>query len=48
MVHWHSVTQADFSREQTREAIQAGLAKVQDGAKLFAQFDKLDDMAKAA
>lgn len=48
MVHWHSVTQADFSREQTREAIQAGLAKAPDGAKLFAQFDKLDDIAKAA
>ncbi len=48
MVHWHAVTQADFSREQTREAIRAGLEKAPNGAKLFAEFDALDDLAKAA
>ncbi len=48
MVHWHSVTQADFSREQTREAIRAGLANAPDGGRLFAEFDALDDIRKAA
>ncbi len=48
MVHWHAVTQADFSREQTREAIRAQLEAMPNGTKLFAQFDALDDIAKAA
>ena len=48
MVHWHAVTQADFSREQTREAIRTGLENEPNGAKLFAEFDALDDIKKAA
>jgi len=48
MVHWHAVTQADFSREQTREAIRGGLEKTPDGVRLFAEFDSMDDMAKVA
>jgi hypothetical protein len=48
MVHWHAVTQADFGREQTRETIRAGLAKAPDGARIFAEFDALDDIRKAA
>ncbi|MBX3506298.1 MAG: hypothetical protein KF895_12535 [Parvibaculum sp.] len=48
MVHWHAVTQADFSKEQTRDAIRAGLEKAPNGAQLFAKFDALDDVAKAA
>ena len=48
MVYWHAVTQADFSREQTREAIRTGLTKVPEGARLFAEFDALDDIARAA
>lgn len=48
MVHWHSVTQADLSREQVRDAVRAGLENAPDGAKLFAEFDALDDLAKAA
>ncbi|MBX3447560.1 MAG: hypothetical protein KF765_12475 [Parvibaculaceae bacterium] len=48
MVHWHAVTQADFSKEQTRDAIRAGLEQAPNGAQLFAKFDALDDVAKAA
>ena len=48
MVHWHAVTQADFGREQVREAIRAGLEKAPNGAKLFAEFDALDDIRRAA
>ncbi|MDO8839525.1 MAG: hypothetical protein Q7V31_11415 [Parvibaculum sp.] len=48
MVYWHAVTQADFGREQTREAIRAGLEKAPNGAKLFAEFDALDDVKQAA
>ena len=48
MVHWHAVTQADFAKDQTREAIRAGLEKTPDGAPLFAEFDALGDIAKAA
>lgn len=48
MVHWHSVTQAELSREQSREAIRAVLGTAPDGLRLFAEFDALDDIAKAA
>ncbi|PKQ03937.1 MAG: hypothetical protein CVT73_14485 [Alphaproteobacteria bacterium HGW-Alphaproteobacteria-12] len=48
MVHWHSVTQAALSREQSREAIRAVLASAPDGLRLFAVFDELEDTAKAA
>src|SRR5690606_2744795 len=47
MVHWHSVTQADFSREQTREAIRAGLSDRPNGGQLFAEFDAMDDTMAA-
>lgn len=47
MVHWHAVTQADFSREQTRDAIRAGLSNAPNGAKLFADFDAMDDTVAA-
>ena len=48
MVHWHAVTQADLGREQTREAIRTGLEKAPNGTKIFAEFDALDDVKKAA
>jgi hypothetical protein len=47
MIHWHSVTQADFSREQGREAIVARLGKRPDGKVLIAQFDALEQKAAA-
>lgn len=48
MVHWHAVTQADFSKEQTRDTIRAQLEAMPNGGKLFAEFDAMDDVAKAA
>jgi hypothetical protein len=47
MIHWHSVTQADFSREQSREAIVARLKKRTDAPALIAQFDALEHKAAA-
>ncbi len=47
MVHWHAVTQADFSREQTREAIREGLSNTPNGAQIFAEFDTMDDTVAA-
>lgn len=48
MVHWHAVTQADFSKEQTRDTIRLQLEAMPNGGKLFAEFDAMDDVAKAA
>jgi len=48
MVHWHAVTQADFSKEQMRETIRVQLETMPNGAQLLAEFDAMDDMAKAA
>lgn len=48
MVHWHAVTQADFSRAQSHDAIEKRLLAAPNGAALFAQFEALDDRAKAA
>jgi hypothetical protein len=48
MVHWHAVTQAELSREQSREAIHARLNAAPNGARLFSAFEALDDRAKAA
>ncbi|MBL9097075.1 MAG: hypothetical protein JNK07_09125 [Alphaproteobacteria bacterium] len=47
MIHWHSVTQADFSREQSREAIVARIKKRTDAPGLLAQFDALEHKAAA-
>ena len=47
MIHWHSVTQADFSREQSREAIVARIKKRADAPVLLAQFDALEHKAAA-
>lgn len=47
MIHWHSVTQADFSREQSREAIVARIKKRTDAPALLAQFDALEHKAAA-
>lgn len=47
MIHWHSVTQADFSREQGREAIVARIKKRTDAPALLAQFDALEHKAAA-
>ncbi len=48
MIHWHAVTQADFSREQGRAAIVARLSKHTSGAMLVAKFDALEQKAVAA
>ena len=48
MVHWHGVTQAQISRERTREDIRKGLSELKDGARLFEEFDALDDTRVAA
>lgn len=48
MVNWHAVTQAEFSKTQMRDTIRAKLEAMPDGAKLFAQFEALGDMAEAA
>jgi hypothetical protein len=48
MVHWHSVTQADFSRAQSHEAIAHRLRAAPNGAWLLASFEALNDQAKAA
>ncbi len=47
MIHWHSVTQADFSREQSRAAIVERLNKHDNGRALVAQFDGLEQKAAA-
>jgi hypothetical protein len=47
MIHWHSVTQADFSREQSRAAIVDRLSKHANGRALVAQFDGLEQKAAA-
>lgn len=47
MINWHSVTQADFSQKQSREAIEARMAKRPDGRALLAQFDSLESKAAA-
>jgi hypothetical protein len=47
MIRWHAVTQADFSRDQSREAIVARIGKRADGRSLLAQFDALEQKAAA-
>lgn len=41
MVRWHSITQVDFDRAQTRANLVAALAKLPNGAELVARFDAL-------
>ncbi|NIJ40143.1 hypothetical protein FHS78_000398 [Parvibaculum indicum] len=48
MVEWHAVTQADFSRQQTHDAIGARLEATPEGRKLFAEFEALETKARAA
>jgi hypothetical protein len=47
MINWHSVTQADFGRTQSREAIEARMAKRADGKALLSQFDALEQKVAA-
>lgn len=42
MIEWHSVTQADLSRAQSREAIEKRILKVTNGRSLLASFDALE------
>jgi hypothetical protein len=48
MVHWHSVTQADFAREQSHAAIAARLGAASGGDAILREFEALDDRAQAA
>jgi len=47
MIHWHSVTQADFGQAQAREAIAGRINKRADGPALLARFDALEHKAAA-
>ena len=42
MIEWHAVTQADFSREQSRDNVISRLRKRPQGDALVAQFDALE------
>jgi hypothetical protein len=42
MIEWHAVTQADFGRAQSREAILARLNVKPNGPALAARFDSLE------
>jgi len=42
MTEWHSVTQADFSRNQSRENIEKRLLKLPNGRALLSSFDALE------
>jgi hypothetical protein len=47
MIEWHTVTNAEFSRNQSREGILARLKSKPNGAALAAQFDSLEFKAAA-
>ncbi len=47
MIEWHAVTNADFSRNQSRENVVARLKKRPHGDSLVAQFDALEYEAAA-
>jgi hypothetical protein len=47
MIHWHSVTQADFGREQSRSAIEVRMAKLPTGHELLKKFDSLEQKVAA-
>ncbi len=42
MIEWHAVTQADFSRDQSRDNVVSRLRKRPQGEALIAQFDALE------
>ena len=48
MVKWHGVTQADLSREQSKEAIHGRIAKLKNGGEVLAAYENSDDLVKAA
>ena len=48
MVRWHGVTQADLSREQSKEAIHARIAALKNSGEVLAAYDSSDDLVKAA
>lgn len=47
MIEWHAVTNADFSRKQSRENVVERLRKRPDGERLIAEFDALEYKAAA-
>lgn len=47
MVHWHAVTQAELSREQSHEAIRARIGGLPSGAQILAAYESIDDKAAA-
>lgn len=47
MIEWHTVTNAEFGRAQSRDAILARLKSKPNGASLAAQFDSLEFKAAA-
>jgi hypothetical protein len=49
MVHWHSVTNVDFDRAETRKELTTALGRRPGGAELIRRFDALGpDMERAA
>ena len=48
MVKWHGVTQADLSREQSKEAIHGRIAKLKNSGEVLAAYESSDDLVKAA
>ncbi len=47
MIHWHSVTQAEFGQAQAREAIMARIKRQANGPTLLSQFDALEQKVAA-
>jgi len=47
MIHWHAVTQADFSRNQARDAIMHRINKHANARAILAQFDAAEQEAAA-
>jgi hypothetical protein len=47
MVHWHAVTQAELSREQSHEAIRARIGGLPSGSQILAAYESIDDKAAA-
>lgn len=47
MIEWHAVTNADFTRNQSREDVLTRLRKRPKGEALAAQFDALEYEAAA-
>jgi hypothetical protein len=47
MIHWHAVTQADFSQAQAREAIVKRIEKHPNARSILSQFDAAEHRAAA-